>query len=103
MMDTLVKRYKGKKTSEGHELIVEEKHSVVSMFFKHSGEYEDEDDPYIQVARIERDGDAYRVGWFTADGEEPSDSSEFTRDEDLFAALDTAIDQRSKEAGVAGS
>jgi hypothetical protein len=103
VMDNLVKHYKGKTTSEGHELIVKEKQDVISIGFKHSGEYQDEYDPFINVARIERAGDAYRVGWYYDDGEEPSDSSEYTRDEDLFAALDKAIEQRSREVGATGS
>jgi hypothetical protein len=98
-MDNLIKHYKGKTTSEGHVLIVSKKPDFVTIGFKHSGEYQDEYDPYINVARIERTGDAYRVGWFHDDGEEPSDSNEYSREEDLFAALDKAIAQRSKEAG----
>ena len=97
-MDSIVSRYQGKKSSEGHEVIVTQTQGVISLSFKHSGEYEDDYDPDIQIARIEREGDAYRVGWFYADAEEPSDSSEYTREEDLFAALDRAIEQRSKEA-----
>jgi hypothetical protein len=103
MMDNLVKHYKGKTTSEGHELVVKEKSGVVSIGFKHSGEYQDEYDPYINVARIDHTGDTYRVGWFYDDGEEPGDSSEFTSEEDLVAAVDKAIEQRSKEVGATGS
>jgi hypothetical protein len=55
--------------------------------------------PYINVARVQHTGDAYQVGWFHDDGEETTDSSEYTRDEDLFTALDEAIEQRSKEVG----
>ena len=102
-MDNLIKHYKGKTTSEGHELIVKHKQDVVSIGFRHAGEFQDEYDPFINVARIERSGDAYRVGWFYDDGEEPADSSEFTREEDLVAALDKAIEQRSKEVGATGS
>ena len=102
-MEALVRRYKGKTTSEGHELVVKEKSDHISIGFKHSGEYQDVYNPYINVARIERTGDTYRVGWFYDDGEEPGDSSEFTREEDMFAALDKAIDQRSKEVGATGS
>ena len=98
-MDDLIKHYKGKTTSEGHKLDVKEKSGVITIGFKHSGEFEDEYDPYIKVARIEKVGDAYSVGWFSDDGEEPSDSNEYTREEDLFAALDKVIEQRSKEAG----
>jgi hypothetical protein len=101
-MDNLIKHYKGKTTSEGHELIVKKKSDLITIGFKHSGEYEDEYDPYINVARIEHTGDVYRVGWFHDDAEEPSDSSEYTNEEDLFAALDNAIEQRSKEVGRTG-
>jgi hypothetical protein len=100
-VDNIVSRYKGKTTSEGHELIVKKEQGVISISFKPSGE--DDYDPEFQVARIERVGDAYRVGWFYADAEEPSDSSDFTRDEELLAAVDQAVEQRSQEAGAAGS
>jgi hypothetical protein len=102
-MDHLIKRYKGKTTSEGHTLQVKEKSGVIMVGFKHSGEYEDEYDPYIKVARIEKTGDTYSVGWFTDDGDEPSDSNEYTREEDLVAALDKAVEQRSRDVGRTGS
>jgi hypothetical protein len=102
-MDSVVKHYKGKTTSEGHELVVKENSDVISIGFKHSGEYQDEYDPYINVARVERSGDTYRVGWFHDDAEEPSDSTEYSREEELFAALDKAIAQRSKEVGATDS
>ena len=53
------------------------KTDVITVGFKHSGEYEDEYDPYIKVARIEKAGDTYSVGWFSDDGEEPSASNEY--------------------------
>jgi hypothetical protein len=81
VMDNLIKRYKGKTTSEGHKLDVKEKADAIVVGFKHSGEYEDEYDPYIKVARIEKTGEGYNVGWFTDDGDEPSDSNEYTREE----------------------
>jgi hypothetical protein len=102
-MDHLIKRYKGKTTSEGHKLEVKEKSNVITVGFKHSGEYEDEYDPYIKVARIEKVGDTYSAGWFYDDGDEPSDRSEYTHEEDLVAALDKVIEQRSKEVGRTGS
>ncbi len=101
-MDDLTKHFKGKTTSEGHELILKKKLDAVTIGFKHSGEYEDQYDPYIKVARVEQTGDAYRVGWFHDDAEEPSDSSEYTNQDDLFAALDNAIERRSKEVGPLG-
>jgi hypothetical protein len=102
-MDNLIKRYKDKTTSEGHKLDVKEKSDVITVGFRHSGEYQDEYDPYIKVARIEKVGDAYSVGWFSDDVDEPSDSNEYTSEEELFAALDNAVQQRSKEVGRTGS
>lgn len=101
-MHNLVMRFNGRTTSEGHELIVKEKPNLISVGFKYSGESGDDAEPIINVARIERTGDAYRVGWFYDDGEEPADSSEFTREEDLVAAVDKAIEERSREFGSAG-
>jgi hypothetical protein len=101
--DKLISRYKGKTTSEGHKLDVKEESDVITVGFRHSGEYQDEYDPYIKVARIEKVGDAYSVGWFSDDGDEPSDSNEYTREEDLFAALDNAVQQRSTEVGRTAS
>jgi hypothetical protein len=102
-MDNLIKRYKDKTTSEGHKLDVKEKSDVITVGFRHSGEYQDEYDPYIKVARIEKVGEAYSVGWFSDDVDEPSDSNEYTSEEHLFAALDNAVQQRSKEVGRTGS
>ncbi len=99
-MDRLVKRFKGRTTSEGHELVVTEKASVVTIGFRHSGAYNEAYDQFVNVARIERTGDAYRVGWYYDDGEEPSDSSEYTREEELVAAVDAAVEQRSREVGA---
>jgi hypothetical protein len=47
-MDNLVKRYKGKTTSEGDELIVKNKDDVVSIGFEHTGAFHDEYDPLHQ-------------------------------------------------------
>jgi hypothetical protein len=102
-MDNLIKRYKDKTTSEGHKLDVKEKSDVITVGFRHSGEYQDEYDPYIKVARIEKVGEAYSVGWFSDDVDEPSDSNEYTSEEHLFAALDNAVQHRSKEVGRTGS
>ena len=99
-MDNLIKHYRGKTTGEGHELIVKKELDGITIGFKHSGEYQDDYDPFVHVARIEHTGNVYRVGWFHDDGEEPSDTSEYTREEDLFADLDEAIAQRSKEVGL---
>jgi hypothetical protein len=98
-MDHFIKHFKGKTTSEGHKLEVKEKSGVITIGFKHSGEYEDEYDPYIKVARIEKSGETYIVGWFTDDGDEPSDSDTYTSEHDLFDAVDLGIAQRSKAVG----
>ncbi len=99
-MENMIKNYRGRITGQGHEVVVrKESGDITTIGFKHSGEYQDEYDPFIRVARVEQRGDGYRVSWFHDDGEEPSDSSEYARGEDLFAALDQAIEQRSKEAG----
>jgi hypothetical protein len=98
-VEHLIKRYRGTTTGQGHELSVKKERDVVTIGFKHSGEYQDEYDPFVHVARIECSDDVYQVGWFHDDGEGPSSRSQFTREADLFAALDEAIEQRSKEAG----
>jgi hypothetical protein len=102
VMDNIIKRFRGRKTGQGHELAVKNEQGVITIGFKHFGEYEEEYDPFIHVARIERTGDVYHVGWFHDDGEEPSTGSEYTREDDLFAALNEAIEQRSKEVGTSG-
>jgi hypothetical protein len=101
-MESVVKHFKGKTTSEGHELIVKQKPDAITIGFKHAGEYEGEFNPHINVARIEHTGETYQVGWYYDDGEEPGDSSEYSREDELIAALDKAIKERSKEVGAAG-
>jgi hypothetical protein len=101
-MENLIKHYRGKTTGQGHEVIVRKKSESITIGFKHPGDYQDEYDAFVHVARIEHTGDVYRVSWFHDDAEEPSDGSKYTRPEDLFAALDQAIEQRSKEAGTSG-
>ncbi len=101
-MNDIIKRYKGKTTSQGHKVDVKEKTGVITIGFKHAGQYQDDYDPYIRVARIEPAGDAYTVGWFHDDGEEPSDSSEYATKEDLFSGVDAAIERRSQEVGPMG-
>jgi len=98
-MDSILRRFKDKTTSEGHALFVSEKSGVMSIGFKRSGEYEDDHDPFINVAWIERTGAGFSVGWFYDDGEEPADSSEFSREEDVVDAVNKAIEERSKEVG----
>ena len=98
-MDNVIKNYRARTTGQGHEVIVRKDSDDITIGFKHCGEYQDEYDPFIHVARIERTGGGYRVSWFHGDGEEPSDSSKYIHEEDMFAALDQAIEQRSKEAG----
>jgi hypothetical protein len=98
-MDNLIKRYRGRITGQGHEVVVKNEQDKITIGFKHSGEYEDQYDPFVHVAWIEHIDGAYRIGWFHDDAEEPTDEGEYTRAEDLCAALDQAIEQRSKEAG----
>ena len=52
-MDNLVNRYKGQKTGQGHELSVKRQGDVITIGFQHLGEYQDDYDPFIRVARIE--------------------------------------------------
>ena len=99
-MDRLVKRFKGRTTSEGHELVVTEKASVVTIGFRHSGAYNEAYDQFVNVARIERTGDTYRVGWYYDDGEEPSESSEYTREEELVAPLTRPSNRGPGEVGT---
>jgi hypothetical protein len=102
-MNEIVSHYKGKTTSQGHKLEVKEKAGVVMIEFMHKGEYLDDYDPRIRVARIEQAVDVYTVGWFHEDFDEPSETSDYARKEDLFAALDHAIEKRSVEVGPPGS
>ena len=98
-MDRLVRRFKGRTTSEGHELIVTEKPNVISIGFRHAGAYNEGVRP-VQRRSASRAPGAYRVGWYYDDGEEPSTSSEYSREEELVAAVDKAIEQRSKKSGA---
>jgi hypothetical protein len=98
-MGDLIRRYEGRITSNGHKIEVEEQSGITTIGFKHLGEYQDEYDPYIRVARIERVGDQFDVGWFFDDAEEPTASDEYTDEEELFQAIDQAIERRSTEAG----
>jgi hypothetical protein len=102
-MNDIVSHYKGKTTSQGHKLDVKAKDGVVTIEFLHKGAYLDDYDPRVRVARIDQAGDVYTVGWFHEDFDEPSETSDFTREEDLFAALDHAIEKRSAEVGPPGS
>ena len=52
-MNEIVSRYKGKSTSQGHKLEVKEKAGVVTIEFMHQGEYLEDYNPRISVARIE--------------------------------------------------
>jgi hypothetical protein len=102
-MNDIVSRYKGKTTSQGHKLDVKANAGVIMITFMHEGEYLEDYDPLVKVARIEQAGEVYTVGWFHEDYDEPSETSEYTRKEDLIAALDTAIEKRSAEVGPLGS
>jgi hypothetical protein len=98
-MDSLVRRFKDKTTSEGHPLVVSEESGVISIGFTRSDDSDDDFEPFINVARIERTGSGFHVGWFYDDGEEPCDSSEFGREEDVVDAVNKEIEERSKAIG----
>ncbi len=102
-MNDIVSRYKGKTTSQGHKLEVKERAGAVTIEFLHRGKYLDVYNPHVRVARIEQSGDRYDVGWFHEDGDEPSEMSSYSREEELFAALDDAIEKRSAEVGPIGN
>ncbi|MGP0067267.1 MAG: hypothetical protein ACLQGP_27190 [Isosphaeraceae bacterium] len=102
-MNPIVSRYKGKTTSQGHKLEVKEKAGAATIEFVHRGEYREVYDPKIRVACIEQSGDVYSVGWFREDYDEPSESSEYGREDELFSALDDAIEKRSAEVGPPGN
>ncbi len=101
-MNEIVSHYNGKTTSQGHKLEVKEKAGVVTIEFMHHGEYLEDYDPRVRVARIEQAGDVYTVGWFHEDYDEPSETSEYPRKDELFAAIDDAIEKRSAEVGFPG-
>ena len=51
-MDEIIRRYEGRPTSQGHRLEVTREGHEVTIAFRHVGEYGDEYDPYVRVARI---------------------------------------------------
>ncbi len=102
-MNEIVSHYKGKTTSQGHKLEVKEKAGVILIEFKHEGEYLEAYDPLVKIAQIEPAGDHYTVGWFYEDYDEPSESVEYADKDELFAALDDAIEKRSAGVGPPGS
>jgi hypothetical protein len=98
-MDEIIKRYRGRTTSQGHKLEVTRAAGALSIGFKHVGEYGDAYDPYLRVADIEELGDGYRVGIYHADAEEPTATTDYPAEKELFVALDRAVEERSQEVG----
>jgi hypothetical protein len=98
-MDEIIKRYKGRTTSQGHKLEVSQESDGVAIGFKHLGEYGDEYDPYVRVAIIKEFDRGFTLSLFYRDAEEPTTAGDFARERDLFAALDKAVEERSKEVG----
>ena len=98
-MDEVIKRYRGRTTSQGHKLEVTRDGDEATLAFKHQGEYEDEYDPMVRVARVEEIAGGFRVGFFYLDAEEPTASNDYADEKELFAALDKAIEDRSQEVG----
>jgi hypothetical protein len=98
-MDEIIKRYKGRTTSQGHKLEVSRESDEVAIGFKHLGEYGDEYDPYMRVAVIKELDRGFALSLFYRDAEEPTAAGHFASERDLFAALDKAVEERSKEVG----
>ena len=98
-MDEIINHYKGKTTGQGHKLEAISDGEEVMIGFQHQGEYRDEYDPYVKVARVQETPDGYRVGVYRLDAEEPTESMDVASECDLFVALDRAIENRSQEVG----
>jgi hypothetical protein len=99
-MDRIIKRYRGRTTSQGHKLEVTREASEMVIAFNHVGEYGDEYDPHVRVAAIEELGDAFRVHFYHQDAEEPTATGDYATEKDLFVALDHAVEERSQELGA---
>jgi hypothetical protein len=98
-MDEIIRRYEGRTTSQGHQLEVTREGDQVTIGFKHYGEFGDEYDPYVRIAVITGSDGAFALGLFYRDAEEPTSSGNFVSERDLFAAVDKAVEERSKEVG----
>lgn len=99
-MDGIIKRYKGRTTSQGHKLEVTRDGDEITIAFNHVGEYGDEYDPNVRIAVIKEIDGAFTLSLFYRDAEEPTAAGEFTSERDLFGAVDKAVEERSKEVGT---
>ncbi len=98
-MDEIIRRYEGRPTSQGHKLEVTRDGDEVTIAFRHEGEYGDEYDPYVHVARIKEIDGGFALSLFYRDAEEPTSAGDFASVRDLFVAVDKAVEERSKEVG----
>jgi hypothetical protein len=98
-MDEIIRRYEGRTTSGGHKLEVTREGDEVTIAFRHIGQYGDEYDPYVHVARIKEIAGGFGLSLFYRDAEEPSAAGDFNSERDLFVALERAVEERSKEVG----
>ena len=60
---------------------------------------QDEYDPYVYVARVQKIDGGFRVRLFYLDAEEPTTCNDYPNDQELFDALDQAVEARSQEVG----
>ena len=93
-MDEVIRRYRGRTTSQGHKLDVTCDGEEVTIAFQHQGEYADEYNPYVRVARVQEIEGGFRVRFFHLDAEEPTSWSDYASEEELFDALDHAVEER---------
>ena len=98
-MDEVIRRYNGRPTSQGHKLEVTRDGDEVTIAFQHHGEYGDEYDPYVRVARVQTIDGGFRAHFFYLDAEEPTAWSDYANEAELFEALDRAVEERSQEVG----
>lgn len=98
-MDVIIKHYEGKRSQRGHEVRVNgSPRGGLLVWFLHWGEYQGIDaHHHVGIARVEQDGDTYRVGWFRGTEQTPFDETEYTDLERMFADVDAAIETRSAE------
>jgi hypothetical protein len=98
-MDDVIKRYKGRTTSQGHKVDVTRDGDEFTLAFQHQGEYGDEYDPYVRVACVQKIDGGFRVSFFYLDAEEPTAWHDYANEQELFVALDQAVEERSQEVG----
>jgi hypothetical protein len=98
-MDEVIKRYNGRTTSQGHKLDVTQDGDEATIAFQHQGEYGDEYDPYVRVACVQEIEGGFRVRSYYLDAEEPTAFNDYPNEQELFVALDQAVEERSQEVG----